>query len=592
MTETWYIACKKPRIDSRPISFPFTVGRGTCNLRLQDASASRKQFTLSDQGGTIVLANESMTNPTIVDEEPCFGVCDLAPGVIHRVRVGNTVILVSTTPDLSAELDRTPSGLYFFSTDGVVHGPVDLKDLSAAFEAGTFKKSSFVWEEGKEDNPIPATDMIEFPDDEDGSSSIPDSSSSDSSETIDAFSTGPSRFVTAEEERPEPGVSFQCPYCRTVSKLEDVLSVAVSAGLMGDPVLGPGDAQRFLPARFTSNGLAIDAEGGVCTEIACPHCHMTLPSQLLETPQIVMSVIGARGAGKSFFLASAIWQCRQVLSRRFGIRFMDMDPTANAWINDYESKLFFRDDTDSLLKIDKTDVGSSSVAREVTLDGHPVLLPLPSYFVVRAKNSRENALVVYDSAGEHFRPGADTQGSLVTSNMLGADVLYFLFDPSADPRFRSQLNLGSGDLNNTAQRQDTLLMELAARIRRHLGSRGEERLSRPLIVGFSKADMLRDRLPLSEQPFAAREDGSFALDWNALHRISDATEALLEEHVPEVVGTARDVASEVWFLPMSALGHNPKNEGVRASDVNPVWAELPVLFTLAVRGMVPTVGTR
>ena len=589
MSETWYIACKKPRIDSRPISFPFTVGRGACNLMLQDASASRKQFTLSDRGGTIILTNESMTNPTVVDGEPCLGVCNLEPGVIHRVRAGSSIVLISTMPDMSSEMERVSSGLYFFSTDGAVHGPVDLKGLEAAFDAGTFKKSSFVWEEGREDDPIPATDMIEFPDDEDDSS---DWSESAPSEGADAFSSGSSRFVTAEEEKPEMGVSFQCPYCRTVSRLEDVLSVAVSAGLMGDPVLGPGDSQRFLPAKFTSNGLAIDAEGGVCTEIACPHCHMTLPAQLLETPQIVMSVVGARGAGKSFFLASAIWQCRQILSRRFGIRFMDMDPAANAWINDYESKLFFRDDSDSLLKIDKTDVGNSSVAREVTLDGHPVLLPLPSYFTLRAKNSRENALVVYDSAGEHFRPGADTQGSLVTRNMLGADVLYFLFDPSADPRFRSQLDLGSGDLNNTAQRQDTLLMELAARIRRHLGSRGEERLSRPLIVGFSKADMLRDRLPLTESPCRQRPDGAYALDWDALHRISDATEDLLGEFVPEVVGTARDIASEVWFLPMSALGHNPKNEGVRASDVKPVWAEIPVLFTLALRGMVPTVGTR
>lgn len=589
MPETWFIACKKPRVDSRPISFPFSVGRGACNLTLQDPAASRKQFTLSDRGGTVILTNESMTNPTIVDSEPCIGVCDLSPGGIHRVKAGNTTILVSTTPDMSAELKRISSGLYFFSTDGAVHGPVDLKGLSAAFEAGTFKKTSFVWEEGKEDHPVPATDMIEFPDDGDESSGADRFSSS---ADFGALSAGPSRFVTAEEEKPEQGVSFQCPYCRTVSKLEDVLSVAVSAGLMGDPVLGPGDAQRFLPAKFTSNGLAIDAEGGVCTEIACPHCHMTLPSQLLETPQIVMSVVGARGAGKSFFLASAIWQCRQVLSRRFGVRFMDMDPAANAWINDYESKLFFRDDSGALLKIDKTDVGGSAVAREVTLDGRPVLLPLPSYFAVRAKNAPERALVVYDSAGEHFRPGADTQGSLVTRNMLGADVLYFLFDPSADPRFRSELDLGSGDLNNTAQRQDTLLMELAARIRRHLGSRGEERLSRPLVVGFSKADMLRDRLPLSESPCRQRPDGAYALDWDALHRISDATEALLAEFVPEVVGTARDIASEVWFLPMSALGHNPKNEGVRASDVKPVWAEVPVLFTLAVRGMVPTVGTR
>jgi hypothetical protein len=39
---------------------------------------------------------------------------------------------------------------------------------------------------------------------------------------------------------------------------------------------------------------------------------------------------------------------------------------------------------------------------------------------------------------------------------------------------------------------------------------------------------------------------------------------------------------------MSALGHNPMSGGVRPSDVHPVWAELPIVFTLARKGFVPT----
>ena len=132
-----------------------------------------------------------------------------------------------------------------------------------------------------------------------------------------------------------------------------------------------------------------------------------------------MSVIGAAGAGKSVFLASSMWQCRQVLGRMFGVSFMDLDPVANRWINAYEEKLFFQEDDQSLQQIEKTDLQASNVCRTVMLDGDSVLLPLPSFFQLRTKaDPQPQSLVVYDSAGEHFRAGADTQASAVTLNMF------------------------------------------------------------------------------------------------------------------------------------------------------------------------------
>ena len=175
--------------------------------------------------------------------------------------------------------------------------------------------------------------------------------------------------------------------------------------------------------------------------------------------------------------------------------------------------------------------------------------------------------------------------------MLGADVLFFLFDPSADPRFAPYLDRGRGNAKNHAQRQDTLLSEMAARIRRHLGFRGETQLSRPLLFGISKADMLRERLPLDADLYVRKEsDGTFALDFDALRSVSRATEAFMDEIAPEVVATAHDIAGEVWFVPFSALGHNPMQEGVRPADVKPVYSELPVVFTLARKGLLPFVG--
>ena len=172
--------------------------------------------------------------------------------------------------------------------------------------------------------------------------------------------------------------------------------------------------------------------------------------------------------------------------------------------------------------------------------------------------------------------------------MINADVLFFMFDPSADPRFRPMLDHGTGTAHNYAQRQDVLLAEMAARIRRHMGNRSETRLTRPLLFGVSKADLLRGHLPLDAHVYQTLDDGRQALDLGALRKVSAATEALLGAVAPEVTATAHDIASEVWFIPVSALGHNPMREGVRPCDIKPLWTELPIVFALARKGLIPT----
>ena len=463
---------------------------------------------------------------------------------------------------------------YGIRTNGQVFGPFTEDELIGACKAGLVNRDSAIWYESNPSEVFKADDLIDF----------------DAEDNPPQPQEVARRPLLADEGEPELGESFRCPYCRTVTDLSDVLSVSVSPGLVGDPVLGDGEQMRFAPTRFTSSGLALDLEGGVCTEIACPRCHMALPRPLLELPQTVMSVIGAAGAGKSVFLASCIWQCRTLLGKYFGISFMDLDPVANRWINAYEEKLFFQEDDERLQQIEKTDLQASNVTRTVTLDGDSMLLPLPSFFRLMPKGAAQGSLVVYDSAGEHFRAGADTQSSAVTLNMINSDTLFFMYDPSADPRFRPMLERGEGTARNYAQRQDILLAEMSSRIIHHLGNRAEASLTRPLIFGVSKADLLRSRLPLGAPPYRPLANGTCALDVAALKEMSDATEALLAEVVPEVVVTARNIAKRVWFVPISALGHNPMREGVKPINIKPVFAELPVVLTLAAKGMIPIVN--
>lgn len=581
---SWHIICLMPSLNETIDEFPFHVGRfpgPTANcVIIDDPTVSRSQFTLEKHLGGIYYENHSEENAGELDGEIVQKSKKLDSSKPHILKLGDITIALGTDyAKVSQAVAAYSVDLYMVNHDGKEIGPLTGAQVIEGCEKGYFTRSTQVRSLRDPGTSMRMEDVVDFEDEE--------------VESPPAYVEQPAnlRSLTAEEKKAELGESFMCPYCRTVSELEDVLSVSVSPGLLGDPVLGAGEQARFLPSQFTGNGLAIDSEGGVCTEIACPRCHMSLPRSLLDTQQMVMSVVGAAGAGKSVFLASSMWQCRQTLSRMFGVSFMDLDPVANRWINAYEEKLFFQEDDTTLQQIEKTDLQASNVSRSVMLDGDNVLLPLPSFFQLRTSgNPQPHSLVVYDSAGEHFRAGADTQASAVTLNMLNSDTLFFMFDPSADPRFRPLLDRGGGTAHNYAQRQDVLLAEMSARIRRHLGNRSESSLSKPLIFGVSKADLLRNRLPLNASIYKGDGPGKFALDINALKDVSRQTEALLNEIAPEVTATAHDIASDVWFVPVSALGHNPMREGVRPCDIKPIWTELPVVFTLAKKGLVPVVG--
>ena len=578
----WYFVCLAPKKALKIKVFPCNVGRspeGISSVKFDDPSMSRVQFALNSLMGQVYYVNKSPDNPALVDGAIVSGKVRLTPGV-HIVKAGNTAIGIGTDyNELCAAVSAQTVEYYMARAGGRELGPWTGEQLVQACENGVLGRDSKVWFTHDPATIYAASEIVDF-----GLEPAAVAAGEQVSER---------RFVTVDQGAVvELGENFKCPYCRTVSDIGDVLSVSVSPNLLGDSVLGEGEQSRFAPTNFTDNGLALDAEGGVCTDIACPCCHMSIPQDLMQLEQVVMSVVGTAGAGKSVFLASSIWQCRQLLKLKFGVGFRDLAPSWNTWIRAYEEKLFFQQDDTRLQQIEKTDLQASNISRSVNLGGESVLLPTPSYFRLDGGKSDacEKSFVVYDCAGEHFLPGADVHSSLVTLHTLSADSILFLFDPSADPRMRPLLDRGNGTASNYAQMQDVLLAELAAKSKKYMGNRGGRKLKQPLLFAISKADMLRNELPMDVDVYRINEAGNLSLDVAAFREVSDKTEAFLDKYVPEVSATARDISNDIWFLPVSALGHNPMREGVRPCDIKPIWTELPVVFTLAQKGIIPTVN--
>ena len=399
-----------------------------------------------------------------------------------------------------------------------------------------------------------------------------------------------------------------CPHCWHEYLPEESLWIASDhPNLFGDPRLGDQQTIRFLPSRFTADGEAIDPEGQRTSRLACPSCHLEVPRPIYQIAPIFFSILGAPASGKSYFLASMTWRLRQLLPTKFGIVITDTDPVANARLHEYEEQQFLNPNPDALVSIAKTQLDGDLYDR-VNMGTHVVsyprpflfnLQPMPNHPNHRISKSVARVMCLYDNAGEHFLPGVDSATAPVTRHLALSRVLFFLFDPTQDVRFRRACHGKSDDpqMQNRSERlaresvarQDTILVEAIQRVRRHAGLRDDQIQQRPLVIVVTKWDSWKELLPdvAIEPPYGTFNSSSIQfLDNDRIHVVSNRVEQLLAEHTPEIVATAKGFTDQVVFLPVSATGHAPETDpatgvfGIRPKDLDPYWVEIPMLYAI------------
>src|SRR5262249_1611731 len=162
-----------------------------------------------------------------------------------------------------------------------------------------------------------------------------------------------------------------------------------------------------------------------------------------------VSILGTPACGKSFFLTALTWELRRLLPRHFALSFADADPASNRGLNEYEEALFLNGRADDLVPladlIRKTELQGTELYDTVQFGNQAVSYPRPFLFTVQPQERHPGhasgqrlarVLCLYDNAGEHFQPGQDSAASPVTQHLAQSRLLFYLFDPTQDPRFR------------------------------------------------------------------------------------------------------------------------------------------------------------
>ena len=405
-----------------------------------------------------------------------------------------------------------------------------------------------------------------------------------------------------------------CPHCWQQFSPHEIKWVSADPGLLGDPRLGSDSMRRFLPSRFTVDGNAIDVNGGVCIEVACPKCHLAIPRVLLELPPLFVSVLGAPSSGKSYYLACVVWKRRQTLSEYFHLAFIDADPEANLVLSGYEETLFLNPQRDQPVALPKTEREGDLYQSVRYGEEHQVWYPRPFVFAIQPQDSHpyhqhasrlSRALCLYDNAGEHFMPGGEGRDSHATRHLAHSEALLFLFDPTQHPRFREACEDSSADPQIHEKKwthpQHQVLAEAASRIRATAGLSHREKLDRPLVVVVTKHDawcsLTGNRLIPTEAAIRPAGKIGNGLYKRQIESISSQTRRVLNEISPEIVAAAESLSSQVIYIPVSAFGQAPgtpeSGQGplvIRPCDIKSHFVEVPLLWALnqVVNGLIPS----
>ena len=332
---------------------------------------------------------------------------------------------------------------------------------------------------------------------------------------------------------------------------------------------------------------------------------------MMELAPFFLSIIGSPGSGKSYFLAAMARQLRRMLPLKFSTAFGDADATFNMRLKKYEQSLFSNPHADEIQElqklVEKTQSEGDGYA-DVKFGNQTVQYLLPYLFTLRLRDDHPHkerrgygrTLCLYDNSGESYLPGVDSAAAPLTRHLAESSMLFFVFDPLQDSRFRKldhSLSEGVVDKSHLGP-QEGVFEEAASRLRRFAGIPSSQQYSKPVTVLVAKCDRWLHLLyenPRELSPYAIcrkvgadiSEKPTYAMDVGVIDRVSRKIRELLVSTCAEIVGAVESFSKQVRYIPVSATGWSTSIDVatglpvMRPSEAEPFWAEVPFLYAMA-----------
>lgn len=400
-----------------------------------------------------------------------------------------------------------------------------------------------------------------------------------------------------------------CPHCWSDFHGDKAMYISQHEDLFGDPVLG--DVQMRIPAedatRSRDGAHVLDPKGWEMFERACPFCRLQVPLEMLSERPKFISIVGAPGSGKTYFLTVMLHQLRKTLARQFKYTLDLCDTHDKQLLVANEKKLFSPADPSLPVMLEKNQEQGGDYFDTITLDGVSVQLPKPFMLTIRSTHQggaipvkgKQQTIVLYDNAGESFYFDKDSGRNRSTRHLGKCDAMLFAYDPLLEHEMRTRLASVSVDPQVTnkvrSARQFDFLTYAIQQMRRHSKTPDSQRLEASLAVCVQKFDVWRSLtdhftndkgepvIDASSVEYFA-EHGVAGLDITEINIVSVIIRSVLMDVAPDFVSTAEANFRRVRYFPVSALGTSPKLEGdflkIAPLDLQPFRVDHPMLWLM------------
>lgn len=394
---------------------------------------------------------------------------------------------------------------------------------------------------------------------------------------------------------------FICPYCFEKRKLsevqfrctnrrcEDVPDVEMTRYENGDENMPkPGKTTFTVPVKSAS---AV-AQSGVCPKCrnttykrVCPACHNELPESTLTGKDMIISVVGSRGTGKSHFVGVIIKELRDRIAVAFGGSLEGFADSYARWQQNFGSSLY-----DNNVKLELT---ASSLQNVNNGAYRPLIFKLKLKHKALFKEVIESfTLVFFDTAGEDL-DDEDTM-STVNKYICRSAGIVFLLDPMQIPAVANQVDDtvlagASAASRQQASRADDIMTRVSKLIRNSRGLGETAKIDIPVAAVFSKFDAIQPLVPQdctvhNPSPHCAQKHFDLS-DW---HNVNGEIQALLREWDAGAFTSQLETNySKYSYFAASALGlHNNPQQGGRIERPRPHRIEDPFLWILKENGVI------
>lgn len=394
--------------------------------------------------------------------------------------------------------------------------------------------------------------------------------------------------------------NYVCPYCFTKHKINDAEfrcmnkrcgledDLPLTIYMQGDPKMPLQRNCTFRAGKSAPFRMPQHADCPKCsspmTQRVCPSCHNKLPDAIDVTEDMIISVVGSRGSGKTHYVTVLIHELERRIFNNFNnAAFAPLDiEVRDRYKTEFHETVYEKGRLHNLT--------TTGLARKGGYAPLIYTLRFPSAFSNRTKLF---TLVFFDTAGEDL----DDEERMATLNryICNSAGILFLLDPTQIPDVFNQLTpaerAGSSKVDlNTVTGADDIVTQVASLIRREKRLKPNKKIDIPIAAAFSKFDVVRRLFPPGMQvtqasPHCAR--GAFDRDdWVAVD--SEIVSLLHEWNSDSFINHMEQNYTDYSFFALSALGSNP--EGDRIKPPLPVRIEDPFLWLLTKNGVIPTTG--